>query len=212
MMKKIRVHIADDHPIFVNGLSAVLSSEKNIQVIGFSHSGKEVIKWFKESTADILILDISMPEMDGIAVLQAFKEQDYSPKIIVLSSYDDIKLIKEVLKLGAFGFISKNCVTETIFEAITTVYKGKQFLSEKVKAKLKLEADKENHFANKEILTPREIDVLKLVAKEYSTKEIGEKLYISTSTVETHRKSLLKKIKVKNAVGLALYAINNNLV
>ena len=219
-MKKIKVHIADDHQILIDGIYAVLSSEENIEVVGSSLSGEDVLKWFASNKADILILDINMPNVDGIEVLQSFIKSGFQQKIIVLSSYDDIKLIKEVLKIGAKGFLAKKCAGENIVEAINTVYGGRQYFSEGITDKLLSTFSVENSNSSNtsqdgpffSLLTPRETDVLQLIAQQLNTKEISTKLHISTNTVETHRKNLINKLKVKNVVGLAIYAVKNNIV
>ena len=218
-MRKIKVHIADDHQLLLDGLEAVLSSEKNIEVVGSSLNGEEVLNWFALNKADILILDINMPKVDGIAVLQSFLKSGFQQKVIVLSSYDDTKLIKEVLKIGASGFLAKKCAGEHIVEAINKVYCGEQYFSESIKDKLLAtftnnfssieEMPKESAFFSS--LTPRETEVLKLICKQFNSKEISNALHISTNTVETHRKNLINKLKVKNVVGLAIYAIKNNI-
>lgn len=219
-MRKIKVHIADDHHILIDGIKAVLASEKNIEVVGYSLNGADVLHWFKDNYADILILDINMPKIDGIGVLQYFTENGFKHKIIVLSSYDDAKLIKEVLKIGASGFLAKKCAAENIVRAINTVNSGKQYFSKSIQDKLLAS------FANNETknetpsqdgaffsnLTPREIDVLRLIAQQYNSKEISKLLHISVNTVETHRKNLIQKLGVKNVVGLAIYAVKNNIV
>lgn len=219
-MKKIKVHIADDHQILIDGIIAVLSSENNIEVVGYSQNGKDVIEWFTANEADILVLDISMPEVDGIEVLQSFSERNFQQKVIVLSSYDDVKLIKEVLKIGASGFLAKKCAGENIVDAINTVFKGQQYFSKSIKEKLLSTFTKDltrNEASSLDstffsLLTPREIDVLRLIALQSNTKEIAKELCISVNTVETHRKSLISKLKVKNVVGLAIYAVKNNIV
>jgi DNA-binding NarL/FixJ family response regulator len=220
-MRKIKVHIADDHQLLIDGIEAVLSSEENIEVVGSSLNGEDVLKWFALNEADILILDINMPKVDGIAVLQSFLKNDFQQKVIVLSSYDDTKLIKEVLKIGASGFLAKKCAGEHIVEAINEVYCGKQYFSESIKDRLlstftnnfssiKEMPEEESSFFS--LLTPRETDVLKLICKQFNSREISKILHISTNTVETHRKNLINKLKVKNVVGLAIYAIKNNIV
>lgn len=161
-----------------------------------------------------------MPKIDGIAVLQSFLINSFQQKVIVLSSYDDTKLIKEVLKIGASGFLAKKCAGEHIVEAINEVYCGKQYFSESIKDRLLStftnnfasidEMPKESSFFSS--LTPRETDVLKLICKQFNSREISTILHISTNTVETHRKNLINKLKVKNVVGLAIYAIKNNIV
>lgn len=219
-MKKITIHIADDHQVLIDGLVAVLSSEENIEIVGTSLNGEEVLNWFNLNSADILILDINMPKVDGIAVLKSFRDQNIQQKVIVLSSYDESMLIKEVLKIGANGFLSKNCAGENIVESIKHVYNGKQYFSETIKDKLLLSFSK--NVSNFEevsqdgpffkTLTPRETDVLKLICKQMNSNEISSDLHISINTVETHRKNLINKLKVKNVVGLAIYAVQHNIV
>lgn len=219
-MEKIKVHIADDHQILIDGIIAVLSSEKNIEVVGYSLNGEDVLNWFAANEADVLILDINMPKVDGIAVLQNLIDFDFQPKVIVLSSYDDVKLIKEVLKIGAVGFLAKKCAGENIVEAINKVYKGEQYFEKSIQQKLlntfttqsssKNAVSQDGPFFSS--LTPRELEVLQLIARQYNTKEISTELHISVNTVETHRKNLISKLNVKNVVGLAVYAFKNNLV
>ena len=220
IMEKIKVHIADDHQILIDGIIAVLSSEKNIEVVGYSLNGEDVLNWFAANEADVLILDINMPKVDGIAVLQNLIDFDFQPKVIVLSSYDDVKLIKEVLKIGAVGFLAKKCAGENIVEAINKVYKGEQYFEKSIQQKLlntfttqsssKNAVSQDGPFFSS--LTPRELEVLQLIARQYNTKEISTELHISVNTVETHRKNLISKLNVKNVVGLAVYAFKNNLV
>ena len=220
IMKKIKVHIADDHQLLIDGIIAVLSTEKNIEVVGCSLNGEDVLKWFASKEADILILDINMPKVDGIAVLKNFYEQGFQQKVIVLSSYDDTKLIKEVLKIGASGFLAKKCAGENIVEAINVVYGGHQYFSKSIQQKLmetftKQLSSKESSPRNSAFfssITTRETEILRLIAQEYNSKEISKILHISINTVETHRKNLLRKLDVKNVVGLAIYAVKNNLV
>ena len=219
-MRKITVHIADDHQLLIDGLVAVLSSEENIEIVGTSLNGEEVLSWFDNHKADILILDINMPKIDGISVLKSFLSKGLQQSVIVLSSYDDSKLIKEVLKIGARCFLAKKCAGHRIVNAINDVYSWKQYFSDSIKEKLLLtfstnpssieEISQDGTFFS--ALTPREIDVLKLICKEMNSKEISAKLHISVNTVETHRKNLINKLKVKNVVGLAIYAMKHNIV
>jgi len=215
----IRVHIADDHQILIDGIEAVLNSEEDINVVGHSLNGQQVLDWFAENEADVLVLDINMPEKDGLEVLKAFQEMKKQPNTIILSSYDDIKLVKEVLKMGANGFLAKNCAGENIVEAIKSVHSGDQYFSKGIQKdfmaslagkKKKNEVHQDGVFFSS--LTDRELEVLRCISFELSSKQIAEKLNISTSTVDTYRKSLLKKIKVKNSVGLAMYAVKNKLL
>ncbi len=219
MGKTITVHIADDHQILIDGVKAVLNIENDIEVTGFSLNGVQVVDWYKENFADVLILDINMPELDGIGVLKALKKFKKRPEIIVLSSYDDIKLVKEVLQMGAKGFVPKKSAGEHIVNAVYKVAVGNQYFTDDVKEKMMqtlLNGQPKNEGSQDGVLisslTKREIQVLKLVAQQYSTREIAEELIISESTVETHRKNLMKKVKVKNSVGLAIFALKNEVI
>lgn len=219
MEKMITVHIADDHQILIDGVKAVLDLEPKIEVTGFSLNGLQVVEWFKENQADVLVLDINMPELDGIQVLKSLKGEKNRPEIIVLSSYDDVKLVKEVLQMGAKGFVPKKSAGEHIVNAVYKVAEGNQYFTDDIKEKMMqtlLNGQVKNEGSQDGVLisslTKREVQVLKLVAQQYSTKEIGDELHISESTVETHRKNLMKKVKVKNSVGLAIFALKNEVI
>jgi DNA-binding NarL/FixJ family response regulator len=221
MKDKIYVHVADDHKILIEGIIAVINTDENIEIKDYSLTGKEVIDWFdnKRNKADVLILDITMPILDGFEVLKYFKKNKINQKVIILSSYDDIKIVQEMLKLGCNGYITKNNAGEHIIQAIKAVAKGEQYYSNDIQ-KILLDSLSGQKVPDGEIpdnflietLTDRELDVLKLVTKEYSTTEIADKLHVGISTVDTYRKNLLKKLKVKNAVGLAMYAVKNKIV
>lgn len=216
---KIAVHIADDHQILIDGVRAVIDLEPDIEVVGHSLNGKQVLKWFEENSADVLVLDINMPELDGLEVLKKFSTYDDVPEVIILSSYDDIKLVKEVLGMGAKGFVPKKSAGEHIVNAIRKVFKGEQYFSDDIKEKMmKTLIGKPMGEASSpdgiliSSLTRREYQVLKLVAQQYTTREMSETLNISESTVETHRKNLIRKVNVKNSVGLAIFAMKNQIV
>jgi len=219
MKNKISVHIADDHKILIEGIIAVINTDEFIEVEGYSLTGKQVVEWIKSNSADILILDINMPEYDGIEVLKFFKQKKITQKVIILSSYDDVKLVQEMINLGANGFLSKDSAGLHIIEAINAVYHGDQYFSDAIKNNLIKLYTGENITTGKRpestilnSLTPRELEVLKLITNEHSSLEIAGILNISQSTVDTYRKSLLKKTNVKNSIGLAMYAVKNNII
>ena len=219
MKNKITVHIADDHKILIEGIIAVINTDDDIEVKGYSLTGKHVMEWVESNNADILILDINMPEYDGIEVLKYFKQKKISQRVIILSSYDDVKLVQEVINLGANGFLSKDSAGLHIIEAINAVHKGDQYFSDAIKNNLiklytgkNVKSGKRPESTILNSLTPREIEVLKLITDEYSSPEIADKLNISQSTVDIYRKSLLKKTNVKNSIGLAMYAVKNNII
>lgn len=216
--EKISVHIADDHQILIDGIMAVLKTDENVNVVGYSLDGYSVLDWFNENTADILVLDIGMPKLDGIEVLRSFQNNGNLPNTIILTSYNDVKLIKEVLKIGAQGFITKVSAGESIIEAIHTVHRGEMYFSSDIRNKIV------NSFAGKKVspeahfnqyfgmLSDREHELLRLIAQEYGNKEIAELLHISVGTVDTHKKNIMLKLGVKNAVGLAIYVVKHKLI
>ncbi len=221
MRKKIYVHVADDHKIVIEGIIAVINTDQDIAINGYSLTGEEVIDFFdkKGNKVDVLILDITMPKKDGFEVLRHFKEKKIHQKTIILSSYDDIKIVEEVVRLGCKGYITKNSAGEHIINAIKAVANDEQYFSNDIQKNLfKSLTGQEINEGNApdnfilEGLSEREIDVMKLISKEYNTQEIADKLNISPRTVETHRKNLIKKLKVKNSVGLAMYAVKNKMV
>ena len=160
-----------------------------------------------------------MPENDGIDVLKSFKENNIKIRTIILSSYDDVKLVEELIALGASGFISKQSAGDHIIKAIKTVHEGEQYFSESIKTNLlklftgqKVKSGERPESTIAHSLTDREVEVLILISQEHSSPEIANILNISQSTVDTYRKSLLKKTNVKNAVGLAMYAVKNKFI
>ncbi|UWY27912.1 response regulator transcription factor [Flavobacterium sp. TR2] len=217
MTPKIRIHLADDHQVLIDGLSNLLQTVSNFEVAGTSLDGTTVYEDVVKDQADVLILDISMPKKDGIETLKEFNEKKLLCKVIILSSYDDLKIIKEVMKLGAKGYLTKNCAGENIIEAVEAVYQGQEYFSDAVRKKIFnsfMDNPKLNRNAVVEnpLLSPREIEIIILIALEYSGKEISEQLFISSHTVETHRKNIMKKLNIKSTIGLVKYALKNNLI
>ncbi|MFH6999545.1 response regulator [Flavobacterium sp. FlaQc-57] len=218
MKQKIRIHLADDHQVLIDGLTNLLQTVINFEVVGNSQDGVTIYDDIILNSADILVLDISMQKKDGIEVLKEFNQKDHPCKIIILSSYDDLKIIKEVMKLGAKGYLTKKCAGENIIEAIEAVYQGQEYFCDAVREKIFNSFTHNNSDLHKSlyidnpILSAREVEIISLIALEYSSKEISELLFISTNTVETHRKNIMKKLQTKNTIGLVKYALKNNLI
>jgi len=217
MKEKIKVYLADDHQMLIEGMKAVIKTNANFEVVGFSLNGVNLVDNAIEAKTDILVMDINMPEKDGLQVLKELSKSKMLFKVIILSSYDDLKLVREVIKLGAKGYLTKQCVAESIVEALHEVQNGEGYFCRTMREKIFESFSQEDENNDIEIiptssLTERELVIIKLIALEYSGKKISEKLFISTNTVETHRKNLLKKLKVKSSIGLVKYAIKNNLI
>lgn len=218
MTKNTRIHLADDHKIIIHGIQTLLNTVPNFEVVGFSLNGTTIFDDVTNNNTDILVLDISMPEKDGIEVVKEFAEKGFPCKVIILSSYDDLKLIKEIMDLGVSGYLTKQCAGENIIEAVQAVANGEEYFCETIREKIFNKATKNNPKLNvykpktNPLLTDREIEIIILIALEFSGKEISDQLFISTNTVETHRKNILKKLKAKNTIGIVKYAMNNHLV
>jgi len=218
MNTKIKIHLADDHQVLIDGMLAVLKTQPDYEVVGFSLNGENLVERVAQNDAHILIMDINMPEKDGIQVLREFNEKGFTCKVIILSSYDDPKLIKEVIKLGASGYLTKQCAGENIMDAINSVVLGQQYFSAAIKDKIFdtfTDNNQEKALNDEQIIssiTDRELEILNYICEERSGKDIGQILKISPNTVETHRKNLMKKINVKSTVGLVLFATKHNLV
>jgi DNA-binding NarL/FixJ family response regulator len=216
--KNIRVLIADDHQMFVDGLKSSLSQTDFVSVVGTANTGKQVLDFLSEKETDVVLLDINMPELNGIDTAKVIVKKHPSVRIIMLSMYLEKQFIEELVRIGISGYILKNTGIKELEQAIQTVSEGKKHFSNDVALKL-LDAQTNTVYANEMTqtqpqlsgLTEREIDVLKLIAKEFTTPEIAEKLFISAYTVETHRKNLIRKLNVKNIAGLVKFAVQNGL-
>lgn len=218
MDRKIKIHLADDHKVLIDGLLSMLKTNESFDVVGYSLNGEHLMQEVLQNKADVLIMDINMPIKDGIEVLREFSKSGFFCKVIVLSSYDDVKIIKEVLKLGASGYLSKQSAGENIVEAIISVAAGNEYFSQSIKDRI---FDSYAKIPNKSYIqeglptsaiTERELEVLRLITLEYSGTQIGNQLNISINTVETHRKNLIRKLNVKTTIGLVKYALKHNII
>ncbi len=217
-MQPINIHLADDHQILIDGIKTLLNTIPGFSIVGTSLNGITIYDEVIQNNADVLVLDISMPEKDGIQVLKEFTKKGFPCKVIILSSYDDLKIVKEVMKLGASGYLTKQCASESIIEAIQIVTNGQEYFCKTIQNKIFDTATKNNpklksipHDIHAS-LTEREIEIIILISLEYSGKEISEQLFISTNTVETHRKNIMKKIKAKNTISIVKYALKHKLI
>jgi DNA-binding NarL/FixJ family response regulator len=200
--------------MFIDGIKALLRNEKEIQIVGEALNGTEALQLLENIVANIVIMDVNMPGMDGIEATKKITAIYPGVKILMLTMYNKHEFIAELMNAGASGYLLKNTGKKELIEAINTVYAGKIYYSSDVTetilqnftkspAEQKIEAVQ---------LTQREKEVLKLIALEYSTPEIAKELCISANTVETHRKNLISKLKVKNLAGLVKFALQTGLI
>lgn len=210
----IKVIIADDHQMFIEGIKSLLVGEKEMSIVGEAANGKLLLELLEKQFADVVLLDISMPVMDGLEAAKIIRQKYPATRIIMLTMHNNAEFVFGLINAGATGYILKNTGKTELVSAINTVHGGKTYYSEDVTQTI-LQNIQQKPAAEKVAaaqLTPREKDILCLIAKEYNTQEIADELFISTHTVETHRKNLLNKLNAKNIAGLVKYAIQSGLV
>lgn len=207
----ISVVIADDHEIFRDGLKLMLQKAENVNLVGEAGDGKELLALIETVRPAVVITDIKMPVMDGVEATKLIKERYPDTGVIALSMFDDEQLILEMLEAGAHGYLLKNSDKFEITDAIQTVYDGKQYYCKFTSGKLaKLIAISRNNMQKKKKeaeFTDKEKDIIRLICKEYTNKQIGEELFMSTRTVEGYRMKILEKMDAKNTVGIVIEAI-----
>jgi two-component system, NarL family, response regulator NreC len=214
--EKIRLVIADDHEIFRDGFKLMLSRFTDIQLVGEAEDGEKLVELAKKSKPDVIITDIKMPIMDGIEATQKITALFPQIGIIGLSMFDEDELIVEMLEAGAKGFLIKNAGKFEITEAIRTVYEGDPYYCKTTSLKLgkRIAKSRFNPFKKSEgaeEFSNREREIIYLICKEYTNKEIGDKLFLSIRTVEGYRLKIQEKMNVKNTVGLVIYAVKKGL-
>jgi DNA-binding NarL/FixJ family response regulator len=208
-----KVLIADDHQMFVDGLKSLLEEEKELCVVGEAKNGLEVLEICDREPIDIVIMDINMPLMDGIQTSRELSKRHPTIKILGLSMYNDRDYISDILKAGALGYVLKNTGKENLLKAISTLQSGANYLSDEVsKTLLSTFIKNVQNDQTMEKLSDREIEVLECIASGLTTHEIGDKLFISKNTVETHRKNLLYKLKARNTAELVNNAYKQRLI
>lgn len=215
-MKEIRVLIADDHQIVSDGLKNIVNDAPGLHFSGSANNGKEAIEMLKMLTIDVVLMDIDMPVMGGIEATKIIKKDFPKTKVLVLSMHNEKSIIQTVVEAGADGYLLKNSNQKELVEAINKVHEGIRFFSSDVTMTLLNKNQLSNSGElNKELLnqlTDRELEILKLIAEGFSNKEVGDKLFISHRTVDTHRTNIMKKIDVQNIAGLIRFALKNGLV
>ncbi len=217
-MKTTKILIVDDHEVVRDGLKNILTSLDNITIAGEAGNGEDAVKMYSTLKPDLVIMDISMPGMNGIEATRVIKEKDPDARILILTMHDNQEYLNQIIRSGAKGFILKNTDKEELLDAVRTVANGDNFFSKDI-SKLIIDnyirtaKETEKTDAYKEVpLTKREIEILKLIASGYSNQEIANILYISYNTVDTHRKNIMHKLAIKNTAGLVRYAIEKGLI
>jgi DNA-binding NarL/FixJ family response regulator len=206
----IRVFIVDDHPVVIEGIHSLLQNEKDIAWVGQAMNSQSCLGFFVNNTADVILMDISMPGMDGVELCSVIKNKYPGIFILGLSTFNQGLYIKKMMENGASGYILKNSSKEELIKAIQVVYEGGiYFSSEAGQALAEYQKSSKTELP---VLTPREKEILGLIAEGYTNPQIAEKIFLSSFTVDSHRKNLLAKLNVKNTASLIRLAVERKLI
>lgn len=206
---EMKVTLIDDHPILLNGLISILKSSGQVEITGAGGSAKEAIELLSENLPDIFLCDYNLPDETGLTLIRKLRVKYPTLKIIILSMHNEPYLVKELLKENIQGYILKKDTKEELLAALEAVYSGKMYFSHEINTMLLKSI---NNPDEEKLLTSRELEILNLIAQEYTNKQISDKLFISERTVETHRKNIFRKTKTNSVVGLIRFAYSNNLI
>ncbi|MED3476393.1 response regulator transcription factor [Bacillus thuringiensis] len=214
---KIKVLLVDDHTVVLKGLAFFLSTQKDLELVGEANNGKEALVKVGETNPDVILMDLYMPEMDGVEATAYIKKEYPNVKVIVLTSFSDQAHVLPALRAGASGYILKDVEPDQLVEAIRSAYKGNIQLHPDIanallSQTLPVEEKEEEHSIQVDVLTARENEVLQLLAKGMSNKEIASVLVITEKTVKAHVSSILSKLNLSDRTQAALYAVKNGIV
>lgn len=215
MKTKIKLIIAEDHPIVRKSLKFYIESKKEFEIIAEASNGKELIDILKTKSADIILMDVQMPVMNGIEAMEIINKRFPGQKVIILSLHDEYTFILDILTKGANGFVSKNAESEVLFTAIKEVYSNGRYFDKTISEAMYNGLLKEksiNPLFDQQALSERETQIMKEICNGNSNKNISKKLNIATCTVDFHKRNIYKKTKSKCAVELLKYAIKHQLI
>jgi DNA-binding NarL/FixJ family response regulator len=211
---KIRIILADDHPLVRSGLTKLLEPNKEFVVVGEAEDGEQAVALVKKLTPDVLIIDLSMPRQNGIEATKIITKQMPSVRVLVLTMHENEEYIYQIFRSGASGYLLKNSSREELTNAIRAVARGEKFFSPRVSEIMvqgylrKADAREESGADNSLPLTKREMEILHLIAEGLNNQQMAEKLFISARTVETHRTNIMQKLDIHDAGNLVRFALN----
>jgi DNA-binding NarL/FixJ family response regulator len=206
--ENIRVFIVDDHPLVQEGIRSLLRDEKGIELCGYAMTGQSCLGFFVSNTADVVLMDIELPDMNGIDLCKEMKSRYPGIMVLGLSTFNQGSYVNRMMENGASGYVVKNADKKELLDAIREVNKGRTYLSFEAGQSVR----KENASPQLPLITRREKEILTLIAEGYTNPEIAEKLFVSSSTVDSHRKNLLAKLNVKNTASLVKFAMDHHLI
>ena len=212
-MKKIRLLIVDDHPVVRRGIAACLNHKENIEIIGEAADGRDAVRKARELLPDIVLMDINMPQMNGLAVTEWLRREMPKVNVLILSMHSNTEYVLRIIQSGARGYVLKDAPTDELIRAIETVQGGEAYFSSDVaRVALTQFVRGRNDGPAVSQLTNREREVLTQIAEGLSNKEIACQLGVGVRTVETHRERIMRKLDIHNVAGLTRFAISKGLV
>lgn len=210
-MEKIKIVLVDDHRMFRDGVKSVLSDEENIEIIGEFGHAKDLYELLNLQQPDLIITDISMPDISGIEIAKYVSENYPKIKLLILSMHSNEEFITKSLSVGAHGYLPKDTSMNELLEAINTIYRGDNYFNRNISDTILKSIINKSKEENGKTLTKREKEIISLVVDGFSNKEIADKLCISIRTVDSHKNNIMQKLSLKSSVELVKYAIKNNL-
>lgn len=208
-MPKIRIIIADDHPVFLAGLKTVVDAESDIQIVGQASDGNQALQMLEELRPDIAVLDIGMPKIDGVGLLTEIRKRQMSVGVIFMTMYRERKLYDRGMELGLLGYVLKDSASSDLIEAIRTVVAGDRFVSPDLLSHFTESRSRSGEIrATQQQLSASEMRILSLIAEYKTSREIADTLYISPRTVETHRTNISTKLGLQGRHALMKYALS----
>ncbi|MFC1712535.1 response regulator [Candidatus Poribacteria bacterium] len=214
-MQKIRVLLVDDHSILREGIKALLENQRGIEVVAEAENGREAVLKAAQIQPDVVILDISMPLMDGLEATRQMKRESPEVKILVLTMYDDEEYFFQLLRAGASGYVTKKAVGTELASAIEAVYRGESYFCPSMSKYLLsdyLRLDRATEHIEQVELTSREREIVKLIAEGYTNQQIADSLHRSVKTIESHRSNILRKLDIHDTIELVKYAVRKKLI
>ncbi len=208
----IQLLIVDDYEMIRNGLEALISEEKDMQVAALASNGLEAIERCSKQSIDVVLMDIMMPEMNGVDATAVITRRYPGTKVLAVTINEQGRYIREALKAGASGYILKHSSKDEILNAIRTVCKGRPYFSSEILSLISEEFTNKSAVSSNPSLTKKEGEVLRLISLEFTNQEIAEQLHCSMRTIDTHKRNLIKKLGVKNVVGLVKYAVKLGMI
>lgn len=214
-MTNVKIALADDHKIVRDGIKTMLESQPEIEVVAEASNGNEIIERVDDNLIDIVIMDINMPEKDGIEATKKLKNKHPDVKVLALTMSNDDLHIRQMIQAGASGYIMKSAGRKELKDAIEAIMEGKHYFSDEATHSIMMDLVKgKGKSTSPDVvhITDRELEILELIVQEFTNQEIAEKLFISSRTVDAHRRNLLQKTGSRNTAGLVKYAFQHNII